>query len=291
MTSNIDPSQLDSWLRVPVDELEAHPQAKVKLSILAAPADVHDWVAEDMLAEVAANNAAGRPTRWILPCGPTGQYPVFCELVNQRKVSLQNLHIFHMDDFLDWQARPLPVDHPFSFEGQMQRVFYDRIDPELNVPREQRHFPSVYAIDAISEAIQRAGGIDTTYAGIGYRGHLAFNEAPRSPWYTVTAEEFKASKTRILHLNEDTLIAASQRAVGGSTHLVPPMAITLGMKDLLSAKRVRVFTETGNWKQAVVRILLFSNVTIEYPVTFLQEHPDALLVVDTASASYPHLQD
>lgn len=291
MTSTVDTSQLQNWLRIPVEELENHPEAKVKLSILPTPADVHLWVAEDMLAEVAANNAAGQPTRWILPCGPTGQYPVFCDLVNQRKVSLNNLHVFHMDDFLDWQGRPLPIDNPFSFEGQMQRIFYDRIDPALTVPREQRHFPSVYAIDEISAAIQRAGGIDTTYAGIGYRGHLAFNEAPRSPWYTVTADEFKASKTRILHLNEDTLIAASQRAMGGSTHLVPPMAITLGMQDLLSAKRIRVFTETGNWKQAVVRVLLFSPVTTEYPVTFIQEHSDALLVVDSASASYPHLQD
>lgn len=61
------------------------------------------------------------------------------------------------------------------------------------------------------------------------------------------------------------------------------------MKDILSAKRVRMFTETGSWKQAVVRILLFSEVTTEYLVTFLQDHPDVLLVIDAASASYPHL--
>ena len=169
----------------------------------------------------------------------------------------------------------------------MRRHFYDPIDPELNVPESQRHFPSVYDLDRVSKAIAAVGGVDTMYGGVGYRGHIAFNEPPQSPWYTVTADEFRNSKTRILHLNDDTLIALSQRAAGGCSHAVPPMAITLGMKDLLSAQRVRLLSETGAWKQTVVRVLLFSPTTIEYPVTFLQGHPDAILVVDRKTAEPP----
>jgi glucosamine-6-phosphate deaminase len=145
----------------------------------------------------------------------------------------------------------------------------------------------VYALDAISEAIDTVGGIDTTYGGVGYRGHIAYNEPPRSPWYTVTPEEFRNSKTRILHLNDDTLIAVSQRAAGGNSHVVPPMAITMGMKDLLRATRIRLISETGAWKQTVVRVLLFGPTTLEYPVTFAQEHPDAMIVVDAATAAPP----
>ncbi len=287
MPSFIDPDQLFQWCRIPTDQLENHPQAKVKIKILPAPDDVHRWTARQMADEVKANNAAGRPTRWILPCGPTKQYPYFVQMVNEERISLRNVHVFHMDDFLDWQARPLPLDHLFSYQGWMRRHFYGPVDPELAVPEEQRHFPSVSAIDAISEAIQAVGGVDTAYGGVGYRGHIAYNEPPRSPWYTVTPEQFRNSKTRILSLNDDTLIAVSQRSAGGCSPAVPPMAITLGMKDLLSAKRIRLLSDTGAWKQTVVRVLLFGPTTTEYPATFVQGHPDAMIVVDKLTAAPP----
>jgi glucosamine-6-phosphate deaminase len=287
MPSSINPQELFEWCRIPPEDLENHPQARFKLKIVPTKDDVYRWAAQEMLDEVRQNNAAGHPTRWILPCGPKGQYPYFIQWANEQRLSLKNTHIFHMDDSLDWQARPLPLDHLFSYEGWMRRNFYDPIDPDLNVPESQRHFPTVYDLDGLSRAIEAAGGVDTMFGGVGYRGHIAFNEAPRSPWYTVTREEFASSKTRILHLNEDTLIALSQRAAGGCSHAIPPMAITIGMQDLLSARRVRLLSETGAWKQTMVRVLLFSQPTVEYPVTLLQGHPDAILVVDQDTAASP----
>lgn len=287
MPSFINPNELFEWCRVPPEELEHHPQARLKIQILPTSDDVYRWTAQEMLEEVRTNNRAGKPTRWILPCGPKGQYPYFIQWVNEQRISLKDVHVFHMDDSLDWQTRPLPLDHPFSYEGWMRRHFYDPIDPELNVPEHQRHFPTVYDLDSLSRGIEEAGGVDTVFGGVGYRGHIAFNEAPRSPWYTVTAEEFANCKTRVLHLNEDTLIALSQRAAGGCSHAVPPMAITIGMKDLLSARRIRLISETGAWKQTVVRMLLFSQPTVEYPATFVQGHPDAILVVDRNTAASP----
>jgi glucosamine-6-phosphate deaminase len=285
--STLDPRQLYDWCRIPVDQLETHPDAKISISVLETADDVHRWVARDMADEVKANNAAGRPTSWVLPCGPTRQYPYFLEYVNTERISLRDLHVFHMDDCLDWQCRPLPLEHPFSYEGWMRRNFYGGIDPDLNVPEQQRHFPSVYDLDGISRAIEVLGGVNTTYGGIGYRGHIAYNEPPRSPWYTVTPQQFRESKTRILHLNEDTLIAVSQRNVGGLSHIVPPMAITMGMQDLLSSKRIRLLSDTGPWKRTVIRVLLFGPVTTEYPVTFVQGHPDVLVVADRNTVMPP----
>jgi glucosamine-6-phosphate deaminase len=285
--SMIDPRQLFEWCHIPVEALQNHPEAKVRIKILDSPDDVHRWTARDMADEVKANNAASRPTRWILPCGPTRQYPYFVRYVNEERISLRHVHVFHMDDCLDWEGRHVPLDHPFSYQGWMRRGFYDPVDPELAVPEGQRHFPSIYDIDAISRAIEAVGGVDTTYGGVGYRGHIAYNEPPRSPWYTVTPEVFRNSRTRILHLNDDTLIAVSQRTVGGLSHLVPPMAITMGMKDLLSATRIRLISDTGAWKRTVIRVLLFGPVTTEYPVTFVQEHPDAMIVVDRNTVIAP----
>jgi glucosamine-6-phosphate deaminase len=287
MTSTLDPRAMFEWCQIPIENLESHPDAKVHIRVLASADDVHRFIARDMVDEVKRNNANDNPTRWILPCGPTKQYPYFIRIINEEGISLKNVHVFHMDDFLDWQGRRLPLTHPFSYEGWMRQNFYKPVNPELAVPEVQRHFPDIYAIDAISQEISKVGGIDTMYGGIGYRGHIAYNEPPRSPWYTVTPEEFRASKTRILHLNEDTLIAVSQRAVGGCSYAVPPMAITMGMQDLLSAKRIRLLSDTGAWKQTVIRVLLFGPTTIEYPVTFVQGHPDVEVIVDQITAAPP----
>lgn len=78
----MSPSLLDSldlfeWCRIRVTELENHPDRKVAIKVLKTPDDVHRWVAQDMVDEVKRNNKAGKPTHWILPCGPTTiEYPV-----------------------------------------------------------------------------------------------------------------------------------------------------------------------------------------------------------------------
>ena len=287
MTSRIDTEKLFSYLSIPVDELEDHPDAKIRIKVFAEKEDVHRWAANDMLDEVKANNEKGKATSWILPCGPTKQYGYFTEWVNEQRVSLKNVHVFHMDDTLDWQGRHLPLEHKFSFQGWMQKNFYDPIDEELSIPEEQRHFPSVYDLDGISRAIEEIGLVDTTYGGIGFRGHIAFNEPPISPWNTITEEMYRNSLTRIIPLNIDTIVAMSQRFVGGCTHAVPPMTITMGMKDLLSAKRLRFFADTGAWKRTIIRYLLFGEPTVEYPVTLAQSHQDVMVVVDRDSAIPP----
>lgn len=283
MTSRINMNDFMRWVKIPVDELENHPDARVSIKILDKAEDVMLWTARDMADEVKNNNQKGLPTRWILPCGPTGQYPIFVQIINSERISMRDVHIFHMDDYLDWQGRPLPENHPLCFKGEMTRLIYDRIDPELNVPKSQRHFPSVYDIDRQSKDIEIVGGIDTMYSGIGYRGHIAYNEPPIAPWNSITEQEFINSKTRIINLNPDTIIAMSERVAGGFSHYIPPMAITMGMKDLLSARRIRLLSITGSWKRAILRYFLFGPPTIEFPVTFVQAHQNALLVADRNS--------
>lgn len=281
--------QLFEWCKIPPEDLPKDRRAKVKLRILPMPCNVYVDIATTMIEELKTNNAANRPTRWILPCGPRGQYPIFTERVNRERISLKNVHIFHMDDHLDWQGRHLPFVHPYSYRGWMTRNFYDRIDSSINVPLDQRHFPDISKLDAMAEGMEQVGGIDSVYGGIGYRGHIAFNEPPRSPWYRVSKEEFRNSTTRILHLNDDTLIALSQRGAGGCSNVIPPMVVTVGMRELLAAKRIRLYSETGAWKQTVIRIVLFGNVSPEVPATYVQEHGDCVITVDAATAACPPL--
>jgi glucosamine-6-phosphate deaminase len=282
--------QLFRWCKIPPEELPTHPEAKVRLRILPTPAAIYEDLANIMVDELKHHNELKKPTRWILPCGPRGQYPLFSARINRERISLRDLHVFHMDDHLDWQGRHLPLDHPFSYQGWMTRNFYDSIDPALRVPNEQRHFPNVSRLDEMAGEMKKVGGIDSVFGGIGYRGHIAFNEPPRSPWYRVSKDEFRNCTTRVLHLNEDTLIALSHRGAGGCSDAIPPMVITVGMGELLSARRIRLYSETGAWKQTVIRILLFGNVSPEIPATYVQEHPDAIVTVDAATAACPPIE-
>ena len=61
------------------------------------------------------------------------------------------------------------------------------------------------------------------------------------------------------------------------------MVITMGMKDLLSAKRMRFLSDTGAWKRTIIRYFLFGEPTVEYPVSLAQDHPDVMVVVDRDS--------
>ena len=85
----------------------------------------------------------------------------------------------------------------------------------------------------------------------------------------------------------DTIISHAERSNGGNPFAVPSLAITLGMRELLGARRIRLYTETGSWKQTILRILLFSEPTVDYPATLVRGHSDVQVVVDAASAQCP----
>jgi glucosamine-6-phosphate deaminase len=191
-----------------------------------------------------------------------------------------------MDECLDWQGRPLPARHPYNFRAFMERHFYGGIRPELNVPEAQRFWLLPSTIERVREAIGEAP-IDLTLGGWGQDGHVAYNQARRHPFHHVGLEELAASTIRVQENNVDTVLALAQRTFGAAYQFVPPLSVTLGMRECLSAGRVRVFSDTGSWKQTALRVALFSEPTPEYPMTLLQRHPDALLTATLETARHP----
>jgi len=289
MTSRIDKEKLYEYCRIPVDELEKHPDSRIKIKIFDESPQVMEFAGNMMAEEVIANNKAGKMTRWVLPAGPNEQYKTFIRRVNTEKISLKNLHICLMDDTLDWNCRPFPLDHPyFSGEGRMNRIFFGKIDPELNVPEEQRHFPRFNDLDAMDETVEKLGGFDTVYGGMGFTGLVAYCEAPRSPWTTITEEEYCQMKTRIFPINDDTIIAGAQRSFGGLTHFVPQMAVSIGFKSMLNTKRVVFICTTGAWKRTAIRVLMFCEPTVEYPATlFTDKVGEVVMLADRNTAESP----
>ena len=241
-------------------------------------------MAKSIAEEITENNLQNLPTKLILPVGPVGQYPLLVEICNRESISWKNVHTFNMDEYTDWQGRPLPADHPLSFRKYMLEKVFNQLEEELRIPEDHVHFPNPIDLDAIGEEIQLIGGVDTCYGGIGYHGHVAFNEPPNYGWHTVTIEEYRNSLTRIVPLNPDTIVMNSIWNTAGNPAGLPPMAVTLGMKEILSAKRIRLYCSGGSWQRTVLRIALLAEPTVDYPVTLLQDHPDIAIIADLDTA-------
>jgi glucosamine-6-phosphate deaminase len=284
MTS-VDPRDLYEWCRIPVEELPQH-ETKVPFEIVADSSEMGRAMALELIELVEANDAKGRPTRAIVPCGPSAWYAPWTDEVNARGLSLANLTVFHMDECLDAQGRLLPDAHPYNFRSFMERHFYGEIRPELTVPEDQRFWLLPSTAEGVAEAIAEAP-IDLTLGGWGQDGHVAYNQARRHPFSTFTLEEVADSTIRIQDNNLDTIIALAHRTFGAGYQFVPPMSITLGMRECLSGRRVRLYSDTGAWKQTAFRVALFSEPTPEYPITLLQRHPDAKLVATVETARHP----
>ncbi len=293
MYSVADKKDILKWCSYTVDELKKMNDFKVKLDINPSRKVMMDKIGNMMADEVIEHNKRGEITKWVLPAGPTDEYDSFIERVNKERISLKNLWIFHMDEFLDWEGRPYEVADTYeSLEGTMLACFYNRIDEELRVPKEQRIWPRINNIDYADEMCQKLGGIDTVWAGIGAKGLVAFCECPRSYTYRVSMEEFAKSKTRIVDINDDSIIAMAQRSFGTCYDRVPPRGITIGFGIMTSAKRAVYMVATGTWKQTVVRMILFSEPTLEYPVTIFPKYiPDITLFCDEKTLDHPLAHD
>ena len=261
---------------------EVQKKAGDRLIVLGSLDALHRHFAESIAEEIKTNNTAGRPTKLILPVGPVGQYPILADIVNAEKISLKQCWFFMMDEQCDDSGVVLPDDHPLSFRGHLEELFLDRVERNLAVPAEQVVFPSHDNVDTLKEKIESLGGIDTTYGGIGIHGHVAYNEPEPG---------VKDSDPRHVELNDFTRTINSVRAeIGGNLACYPRKAVTLGMRQLLGAPRIRLYCLNGialDWANTVLRLALFGTPGDDYPVTHIRDHDDYVIVTDEDTVRKP----
>ena len=242
---------------------------------------LHQRFAEEIASEIRSRNAAGEPTRLILPVGPTGQYPILVEIVNREAISLADCWFFFMDEYCDEARRAIPAEHPLSFKGEAHQLLLDRLDPKCGLRPERVVFPDENNIDQLAGMIESAGGLETCYGGIGIHGHVAFNEP--SPGVAEAGP-------RIVELNDFTVtINAVRSHVGGNLECFPREAFTLGMRQILSAAGIRLFCRNGcefDWANTVLRLALFGEPGDDYPVTHIREK-DYVIFTDRETLASP----
>lgn len=206
-----------------------------------------------------------------LPTGstPVGMYQtVIKEYKN--KVSFQNVRTFNLDEYIGLDRR-----HVSSYRYFMDENFFSHID----IKEENIHIPNGVAKDMEKECLdyentlKSTGQIDIMYLGIGHNGHIGFNEP----------EDFFEPYTHIAKLTEET-VAANARFFN-SMESVPKRAITMGIKTIMSAKKI-ILLATGESKAEAIFKTVKGKITPKVPASVLQFRDDVILIIDKGAAKY-----
>ena len=150
----------------------------------------------------------------------------------------------------------------------------EKLFSAIDIRRENTHLPNGMAEDLAAECerynevIRALSPIDLQLLGIGHNGHIGFNEPG----------EFFAENTHIVELSSSTIEANSRFFSAKSD--VPKRAITMGIGQIMSAKRI-ILLAFGKEKSDILRAALIGDVTPNCPASVLQHHPNLTVIADT----------
>ncbi len=239
----------------------------IKVIICKDYEEVSDKAAEVMLEVVKSNPKAvlGLATG----SSPIGLYKRMIADHLENGTSYDQITTFNLDEYVG-----LPVSHPESYFSFMHRNLFDHI----NVKEENIHIPSSQGedlqanCDAYNEAMAKYT-VDIQVLGIGSDGHIGFNE-PNTPFDSVT---------HITDLEEST-IRDNARFFDNDMSKVPTQAITMGISNVMSAKKI-LMVATGTNKADAIYQTVQGEKSVFWPSTVLQGHDDVVIIVDEAAAS------
>lgn len=255
-----------------------------RIRVVPEPVDVYQEFARHFISELQEVQDSEKALSLILPIGPTSQYPLITAQINYQRLSMKNCRIILMDEYLDWHGRPLVSSHHLSFRGQFEK-FLSTIKPELRIKDEHWVIPDPFDIYRIDNFISEHGSVQTCYGGIGVHGHIAFNEPPVSRYGSVSLDEFRNSGTRVVVLAPETLTINALRGNHGKFSDFPTLAVTIGMKHILGASKIRLYADGGSRQHEALRQFVEESENIFYPITLLKNHKDVSILVDSNTGS------
>lgn len=201
---------------------------------------------------------------------PVRVYDELIHLHNQEGLSFKNVITFNLDEYYPMNPGSLQ-----SYVRFMKEHLFDHIDiPEahINIPDGTIAEGEVYDYcEQYEQKIKEAGGIDIQILGIGRTGHIGFNEPGSRP----------DSLTRLITLDKITRKDAASDFFG--EEYVPRRAITMGVGTIMSARKIFLMG-WGEGKAPIIQTSVEGPVNESVPASYLQNHENAVVVVDQAAS-------
>lgn len=200
---------------------------------------------------------------------PIGTYQHLVEWYKKGLLDFSNIKTINLDEY-----KGISADNDQSYRYFMNDNLFNHVNIDkanTNVPNGME--PSAEKACADYNAIiEKSGGIDLQLLGLGHNGHIGFNEP---------ADSFPCD-THCVDLTEST-INANKRFFASEAD-VPRQAYTMGIKNIMGAKRVLVVV-SGKDKAEILKKVVQGPVTPQVPASVLQLHPNVIIVADEAAAS------
>ena len=198
---------------------------------------------------------------------PIGAYRQLVEWYKKGDLDFAEVTTVNLDEY-----RGLTRENDQSYYYFMNENLFDHI----NIDKSRTFLPDGMEADSdkacrdYNEIIQSVGGVDLQLLGLGHNGHIGFNE----PGIAFETE------THCVNLTERT-IKANMRFFPAEKD-VPRQAYTMGIKTIMSAKKILVVV-SGEDKADIVKEAFFGPVTPAVPASILQLHNDVIVVADEAA--------
>lgn len=199
---------------------------------------------------------------------PIGIYQNLVEMCQKGEISFANVKTVNLDEYVG-----LDGTHPQSYRYFMNDNLFNHVD----IDKANTFVPNGVAENLQEECTRYTTLVnnlvqDIQLLGIGSNGHIAFNE-PGTPF---------ESTTHVVNLTENTIKDNSRLFEDISQ--VPTKALTMGIANIMNAKRILIVANGKNKAQAVYDMVK-GQVNTTCPASVLQNHPDVTVIVDKDAAS------
>ena len=216
----------------------------------------------DLLAQVIRENPAAT-LGLATGTTPIGAYQSLIRKCECGEISFRRIHTVNLDEYIG-----LDGADRHSYRYFMNTELFDRVDIDIR----NTEVPSGVAADPDAECARytrllAAHPQDIQLLGLGSDGHIGFNE-PGSPF---------AGHTHIVDLAESTI--RDNARLFDRIEDVPTRAITMGIADVMQAKKILLMANGRN-KAEAVRAMIRGEVSESCPASILQRHPDVTLILD-----------
>ena len=194
---------------------------------------------------------------------PIGTYKNLIKANKDGEISFKDVKTYNLDEYCG-----ISRSHPQSYYYFMHDNLFNHVD----INEENVHIPAVSNDNlendctVYNEMLNKAS-IDLQLLGIGGNGHIGFNE----PGTSFNQETF------IVKLAEKT--REDNKRFFNSIDEVPTHAITMGIKNIMNAKKILMLISGKSKADTVVR-LLSEEIDTDFPASILHKHPDVTVIID-----------
>lgn len=224
-----------------------------------------------MVAHILEGTLKNKKDAWIaLPGGQTfdEMYRQLVEAHQAKEVDFSQAHFLLVHEYVG-----LNQNHPSSVYQNLKTMFFE----PCQIPNDHIHaldgsaLPSQEA-SAFNQFIDAVGPLDLVISGLGVNGHIAYNQPKEEQYPRIHVEVLDETSRKRLSKDFDDVTE------------VPTQMLTLGLQDLLMARKL-VLLVCGLEKSSVVKKVLDSKtLNCFFPASFLHLHTASALCADQDAA-------